>query len=151
VDLLPTIASLVGHSDALATQPRPVQGRSLAPLLDGEPLAASERAAFVQRRSFEVSDEPYAQHRSGYELGSKYALVEGRWKYIYRSIGGDELYDLSSDPNELLSLTRGGQEQRREQMKARLLKRVEELRSDFEAERVDPETIEKLEALGYLQ
>jgi arylsulfatase A-like enzyme len=151
VDLLPTIASLVGHSDALAAQPRPIQGRSLAPVLDGDPLAETERAAFIQRRSYEVSDAPYAQHRRGYELGNKYALVEERWKYIYRTIGADELYDLSSDPNEMLSLAGSIQEQRRQQMRKRLLERVEELRGDFEAERVDPETIEKLEALGYLQ
>lgn len=49
------------------------------------------------------------------------------------------------------SLAGSGWEKRREQMKARLLRRVEELRGDFEAERVDPETLEKLEALGYVQ
>jgi hypothetical protein len=68
-----------------------------------------------------------------------------------RTIGGDELYDLSSDPDEMRSLAGSGREERREQMKARLLKRVEELRGDFEAERVDPEIVEQLEALGYLQ
>jgi arylsulfatase A-like enzyme len=151
VDLLPTIASLVGHSDALAAQLPPVQGRSLAPVLDGEPLAPSERAAFAQRQPFKPSDGPGAKESRGYELGNKYALVEGRWKYIYRTIGGDELYDLSADPNEMRSLAGSGREERREQMKTRLLKRVEELRGDFEAESVDPETLEKLEALGYVQ
>jgi arylsulfatase A-like enzyme len=150
VDLLPTIASLVGDPDALAAQPRPVQGRSLAPVLYGHPLDPTERAAFVQRRSFEVSDAPHARRRRGYELGSKYALVGPRWKYIYRTIGGDELYDLSADPYETQDLAARHPEQRA-QMKARLLERVEELSADFEAERVDPQTIERLEELGYVQ
>lgn len=89
VDLLPTIASLVGHADALASQLRPVQGRSLAPILDGEPLAPSERAAFVQRQPFKPAYGQGAKPSRGYELGDKFALVEGRWKYIYRTIGGD--------------------------------------------------------------
>ena len=61
-----------------------------------------------------------------------------------------ELYDLSADPYETQDVADRHPEQS-EQMKARLLGRVEELSADFEAERVDPQTIERLEELGYVQ
>jgi arylsulfatase A-like enzyme len=151
VDLLPTIASFAGRGDALRAQAQPIQGRSLVPLLAGEPPGdLPERSAFIQRRIYEEEDRRSPLVALDFEPGAKFALVERRWKYIHRSIGDDELYDLSADPFETRNLAQRRPELA-EGMKGRLLARVRELRSDAgpDAEAVDAETTERLRALGY--
>jgi arylsulfatase len=151
VDLFPTIASLAGCGDALATPVQPFQGRSLVPLLTGGPPAAfRERSAFIQRRSYEEADRRSPLVALDFERGSKYAVVGRRWKYIHRTVGGDELYDLRGDPYETRNLL-DREPEIAEQMKAELLARVRELSAGAgpDAEPVDTEAIERLRALGY--
>jgi arylsulfatase A-like enzyme len=159
VDLLPTIASLTGTGDRLDEQFLPIQGRSLVPLLAGEMAAgASPRTAFVQRRVYDSKPEIEAQIRADpeqmrttrYEPGRKYGLVERRWKYVHRTRGRDELFDLQRDPYETRNLVTEHPERARE-MKARLLARAKALREGaaLEPHPVDAETAELLEELGY--
>jgi arylsulfatase A-like enzyme len=147
VDLLPTLASLVGAEEVLASQIHSIQGRSLAPLILGNRLEEDpDRTAFIQRRRYDLNSEEW----TGRELGDKFALVESRWKYIHRTTGPDELYDLESDPHELRNLVKIAPD-RAQRMELRLLARRDELLADSapEATSVDPETIERLRALGY--
>jgi arylsulfatase len=151
VDLLPTVASLVGRGDALAAQEPPFQGRSLVPLLTGEPSSAfPERLVFVQRRSYEEADRRSPLVALDFERDSKFAVVERRWKYIHRTVGSDELYDLRADPYETRNLV-GRHPELAERMKAALLARARRLseKAGPDAESVDAETIEQLRALGY--
>jgi len=148
-DLLPTVAELVGASDDLKGQEAPVQGRSLVPLLRGEP-GDPERAALVQRRSYH---EPNATALlAEYELGEKLALVGEEWKLIHRTIGGDALYHLASDPNEDRNLI-DELPARAAAMQGALLERVDALRATApgEAPSVDADTLGKLEAMGYVE
>jgi arylsulfatase len=151
VDLLPTVASLVGRGDVRAPRAQPFQGRSLAPLLTGEPPGVfPERLAFIQRRSYEEADRRSPLVALDFERGSKYAVVGRRWKYIHRTVGGDELYDLRADPYETLNLVDRHAELA-ETLKAALLARVRALSEEAgpDAGIVDAETIERLRALGY--
>jgi arylsulfatase A-like enzyme len=159
VDLLPTIASLTGIGDRLGEQFLPIQGRSLAPILAGEVAAGvSPRTAFVQRRVYaanpgaeaRIRADPEQMRKIRYEPGEKYGLVERRWKYVHRTRGRDELFDLRGDPYETRNLVAEHSERARE-MKARLLARVNALREGptLEPDPVDAETAELLEELGY--
>jgi arylsulfatase A-like enzyme len=151
VDLLPTLADLVGRGADLGARMPPIQGHSLVPLLTGKPSAAwPERSALVQRRSYAEEDRLSPLVDRDFELGSKFALVERRWKYIHRSHGDDELYDLSADPFETRNLV-AREAARAAEMQARLLERVRQLvvATGPDAEAVDSETIERLRALGY--
>jgi len=151
VDLLPTIMDLAGSGEAPADVTQPLQGRSLVPLLTGgSPRALPERAAFVQRRSYAQEDRRSPLVDRDFEAGGKFALVERRWKYIHRTAGDDELYDLRADPYETRELSQRHPEVAAE-MKAKLLARAKALRAGAgpDAEAVDVETIERLRALGY--
>jgi len=120
---------------------------------------ATDRAAFVQRRRYsspppELGANPSSSEvlrASRYEPGEKFALVESGWKYIHRTAGGDELFDLSADPYETRNLVAEAPD-RAEAMKARLLERVAALAAGAtrEASPPDSETLELLETLGYV-
>jgi choline-sulfatase len=89
LDLAPTLADLArpGLSSELAT---PVDGRSLVPLLEG--AAESDDAT--------VAGEYLAES----VLGPMVMLRRGRWKFIHTPSDPDQLFDLESDPLELVNL-----------------------------------------------
>jgi N-acetylglucosamine-6-sulfatase len=89
VDLAPTLLEMGG-----APIPQGLHGRSLVPLLAGQPW--SPRAALLIEC---FSDTVFPRIRN---MGYRAVRTE-RWKYIhYTELSGmDELYDLSSDPFEL--------------------------------------------------
>jgi choline-sulfatase len=84
LDLFPTLVEALGGS--VSAPAGLLEGRSLWPLVRGEPVDWSERAVFAQRKPF------------GDAL---YALRTGRFKLLDHQSGADELYDLASDPREL--------------------------------------------------
>lgn len=148
-DVLPSLLELVGVGLTAGVDAMPTQGRSLVTALRGGDTTGG-REVLVQRRSY---DPPPATGSGGeYELGEKFALVGKRWKYLHRTIGPDELYDLKRDPHETRNLI-DRKPERAERMKRDLGERVTRLRGDGrrDAASVDPETIEQLEAMGYLQ
>ena len=150
VDIMPTLAAFAGIDASALASLGPLQGRSLLPLLEGR-AGIDPRAAFVQRRSYTNSDRAFTLAAADFELGSKYGWIGPRWKYIHRTIGADELYDLAGDPYETRNLVQSHAGEA-ERLKAALLERVRTLRSGGEptAEPVDRETLEKLKALGYV-
>ncbi len=76
VDLYPTLADLCG-----LPAPQDLDGTSFAPLFDHPSRAWPEVALTVHRRG-------------------NYAVRDERWSYLRYSDGGEELYDLKSDPME---------------------------------------------------
>jgi choline-sulfatase len=88
-DLTPTLADLAqpGLSGRLA---RPVDGRSLVPLLEGGPESADGT----------VLGEYLAES----VLGPMVMIRRGPWKFIHADGDPDQLFDLSNDPLELVNL-----------------------------------------------
>ncbi|MGE3830085.1 MAG: choline-sulfatase [Parvibaculaceae bacterium] len=85
-DLLPTLAA-IGGTKALA---RPVDGRSLVPLLDG---AAESREATA-----------WGEYLAEGVIAPMYMLRRGPWKFITTPSDPDQLFNLADDPNELTNL-----------------------------------------------
>lgn len=81
MDLFPTFCEIAG-----ATPPAGVEGKSLLPLVRGE--------------SRQVRDVLYTGYRDGQR-----AILDGRWKLIrYPLVDRTQLFDLQSDPRELVNL-----------------------------------------------
>jgi len=101
VDIYPTACELTGLSI-----PKNVQGKSLLPILKS-PESKVRDAAFSLN-------------------SGNYSLRTSKWHYIEYKNGDTELYDLSTDPNELTNLTgMADQSARLQAMKQRLAKRLE--------------------------
>lgn len=131
-DVMPTLLELVGRRP-----PEGIQGRSLAPLLAGASTDLNLDA---------YSESLYARNHYGWsELR---ALRSGRFKYIAAT--HPELYDLERDPQEQRNLY--------DERKALADRMAVELRRLGAEQRggvagpsaVDPETRERLAALGYI-
>ena len=131
-DVMPTVLDLVGRA-----APEGIQGRSLAPLLAG---AATDLNLDAYSESF------YARNHYGWsELRS---LRSGRFKFIATT--RPELYDLERDPRERKNLydERRSLADRMAQELARL--GAEPAKGTNAPATVDPETRERLAALGYI-
>jgi choline-sulfatase len=89
MDFVPTLADLArpGLSGELA---RPVDGRSLVPLLEG----ASE----------DESGTALGEYLAESALGPMVMIRRGRWKFIHAAGDPDQLFDLEDDPLELVDL-----------------------------------------------
>ncbi|HJR58983.1 MAG TPA: sulfatase-like hydrolase/transferase [Vicinamibacterales bacterium] len=131
-DVMPTLLDMIGRAG-----PAAMQGRSLVPLLTGA-VDDLELDAYTESL--------YAFNHYGWsELK---ALRAGRFKYIATT--RPELYDLERDPGELTNLY----SERRslaDRMAAELERlAVEEEQAQTGPSAVDPETRERLAALGYI-
>lgn len=131
-DLMPTVLEMVGRSG-----PPDIQGRSLTPLLSGE-------AATLDLDAY--TESLYAFNHYGWsELK---ALRSGRFKYIATT--KPELYDLDRDPGELTNLF-SARRSLADRMAAELDRLgKEEPQTHAGPSAVDPETRERLAALGYI-
>jgi arylsulfatase A-like enzyme/Tfp pilus assembly protein PilF len=130
-DLLPTVLDIVGRQ-----VPGDVEGQTLLPLMTGA-KADLDLGAY--------SESLYARNHYGWsELK---ALRAGRFKYIATT--KPELYDLEKDPGELVNLY----SERRplaDRMAGELERLGHEQELSADAPTVDPETRERLAALGYI-
>jgi arylsulfatase A-like enzyme len=134
-DVAPTILQRAG-----LPLPDGVTGRPL-PRSDGE--AGSERPQVA-----------YFHWDEGY-FYQAFSLHDGPWKLVYHKLASwpeyrTELYDTRADPRERLPLT--GETEREQTMLARLLQWLERQRP-AQADRIelDPESVDALRALGYLE
>jgi arylsulfatase A-like enzyme len=87
VDLAPTSLALLG-----AEVPSSVSGRNLAPLWMAPGDAWSERDLFAEANHIKEG------------VGSKRALLRGRWKLVLQGNGEHELFDLVEDPSERVNM-----------------------------------------------
>ncbi|MBT3342844.1 MAG: sulfatase-like hydrolase/transferase [Gemmatimonadetes bacterium] len=76
-----------------AQSPVAFAGHSLMPLLEGNAPAQWRDALFFQTNG----NETYGIQRS---------VVTDRWRFVYNGFDYDELYDLASDPGQMLNLAR---------------------------------------------
>ncbi|MCK4547878.1 MAG: sulfatase-like hydrolase/transferase, partial [Candidatus Eisenbacteria sp.] len=146
LDILPTILDVMGHPI-----PDVVEGRSLKPLLAGD-------TSWTERTVFSEASKPWnAEGESGEifrnERKAKCARTRD-WKYIYTPYARSrELYELSKDPAETVNLVA-----KRPDLAAEMEKHLQfwaqaprERQPADDLVSQDPETLEKLRSLGYLQ
>lgn len=140
-DALPTALRLAGH-----------QGwEGFLDQASGRDALASdlERDGILSRRSDRLREDL---------SGFAFAFSDGRWKYVHEPDRGDRLFDWSSDPYELENRLQAapqvgsdlmaslGDTARGYAVRGRLLAQGELISE----EPLDPEILEQLEALGYL-
>ncbi len=100
IDLLPTFIDAAG-ADA-AQHAHRLEGRSLVPLLRGQPLQTW--------REFVVSEYDYSMQPAAVELAVAprdarlFMIADDRWKYVHAIGFRPMLYDLAADPDELRDL-----------------------------------------------
>jgi arylsulfatase A-like enzyme len=133
IDVMPTMLSLLGLDE-----PAGVQGRDLGPLLRGGSVAWARPSGYAESL--------YARLHHG--CAPLRALREDGWKVVHGLT--HELYDLSSDPEEMRDLAATEAER-----SAELAVALEDLATDLEGgdpERLalDDETRRALESLGYV-
>lgn len=87
-DWAPTFLELAG------APPRPMAGRSLAPLLRDEPADGWREESYTQSNGNEI-------------YGIQRAVWNDKWKYVFNTFDYDELYDLENDPGETHNLLHG--------------------------------------------
>lgn len=142
VDLLPTLLELAD----VPAEGAGLMGRSLVPLLLGDAGSPYQRPVFSRN------------HDSGsVELGMR----KGKWKMVQRvALRRIELYDLQADPQEQRNLFREEDEgsptwQTAREMAIELQDWVDRARAGWSTvvaapDSLDPATLERLRALGYL-
>lgn len=140
IDLLPTLLGLLGLGHDFDSA---IDGRSLLPLLDGAPTPPAPRPVLAQ-----AINPKRCSGRS---------FREGDWELIVidesydPEATGVRLYDLRSDPQQIVDLSRAEPE-RTKAMHARLEALYDSLPADaYRRVRydIDAETRDSLEALGY--
>jgi choline-sulfatase len=87
-DLLPTLAAM--GSGGTAKLARPVDGRSLVPLLEG----ADENP----------NAETWGEYLAEGAISPMYMLRRGPWKFIHAPTDPDQLFNVDDDPNEQSNL-----------------------------------------------
>ncbi|MFQ5667862.1 MAG: sulfatase [Candidatus Binatia bacterium] len=150
VDIFPTVAALTGES--LDGQVPAIQGTSIVPLLLNSHDKLPPRYAFAQRRDFDKRPRRIIPERTVYESGKKYALQDGRYKYILRTAATDEFFHVEDDPYEVTNLI-GSPSAGRDRLRNALLAKIDELKRGVTRtpKSVDARTKERLRALGYVE
>jgi N-acetylglucosamine-6-sulfatase len=110
IDIAPTFAELAGVTPPAGTE---VDGKSLVPLLQGDPGSLRTRAILIHAKE-EKNQGP-----------AFWGVRTIRWKYIESHDGSRELYDLRADRFELHNLAG---EKRYSEVQAKLADRLDELK-----------------------
>ena len=131
MDIGPTLLELAGLVGP--AEPGGI-GRSMVELIDGGPWT-------------EIPLVIDANPHSGTDIEGR-ALRANGWKFVTRPGSGAELYDLKTDPDELLNLVHT--DSSRATLLSAELARIVHVWSGEEPPEADAETREKLRALGYV-
>ena len=114
VDVMPTICELLGSEI-----PFGVQGRSLWPMLTGDPYPTGEFASVFAELGFgglpwgederpplhfPYDGSSFDELNSVTQSGNLKMVRTGRWKLLFDVLGRGELYNLETDPGELRDL-----------------------------------------------
>lgn len=132
IDVLPTIAELVGFQTNGA-----VQGKSLTRLMNGQQMDV--QPAYVESYTPKLY----------YGWSELTSIRSGDWKYIQAP--EPELYNLKEDPSELHNLITERSDQARllaEQLKKMIA--IGQKAQDQKAEAMDADRLEQLASLGYI-
>jgi arylsulfatase A-like enzyme len=141
IDIYPTVLDLLS-----VPPPQPVQGRSMMPLVRGEPdeprIAYADQLNKWDQNARMIDKRPYDE--------LIYCAMDREWKLIYRDTHPDQslLYHIAVDPREESNVLGQYPEQA-----SRLKKLLDEFdgyrRIPFPAGGNDAEALKRLEALGY--
>lgn len=145
VDVAPTLAELTGAD--MDSQPIPVVGQSILPLLRNRPSDWKAIEAFSQRRPADKK-----RLNEGWLDGQVYAARGLDRKVIFSTEASGEIYDLAEDPFELANLFDPNDPEMAELVRL-LTESFAFMESQGEAMQsgaASPEVIEELKALGYL-
>ena len=142
-DLLPTVADLLNTD--VSEQLFAVQGRSLLPLIEGNPSHYEKDYAFGQR-----SDYSERRRQQDSARGGNFTLQTAKRKYILFNFGPDEFYDLTTDPYEMVNVI-DQEDPARQELLEKLKEIIGDLDNQMPAINVDEATLERLRALGYIQ
>ncbi len=143
IDIFPTVLQTLG-----VAVPPDIDGKDLLELIGNEEQAP--RLAYADALNlYDLNSRTVRNRRPNDDL--LYSVIEYPWKLIYRSLrpAESELYDLASDPDEAVNLyaSETGQANR-------LVEVLEELggfvSQPFGDGKGDPEALERLRALGYV-
>jgi arylsulfatase A-like enzyme/lipopolysaccharide biosynthesis regulator YciM len=132
LDIFPTVCDVIG-----VKKPSFLHGHSLVPALDGKKL--SEKTIYFE------SMYPYYSHGWAPLMG----YIEGSQKFIESPI--PELYDLTKDFDERENLANRTKLDRFRKRLERIIRDQSSVNNTRAQERADPETLEKLRSLGYIQ
>jgi choline-sulfatase len=143
IDIFPTVLETLG-----VAVPPDIDGEDLLDLVDGE--APAPRHAYADALNlYDLNSRMVEKRRPNDDL--LYSVIEYPWKLIYRSRRPDEseLYNLESDPDEVINLyaSEPGQVDRLVEALHELGGFVTQPFGDGEG---DPEALERLRALGYV-
>jgi choline-sulfatase len=148
VDLTPTLLDLVG-----LPVPEGLDGASLLPMLAHEAASATSLGSTADADGGEALAGPvaYAETyypRFHYSWSELFAVQTGRFKYVRAP--RPELYDLRADPRELRDVS--GEHPRIAATLAAYLEATNPPKKGDEPKpaKIDPETLERLQALGYV-
>lgn len=150
IDIFPT---LLGLSNNLSPILKTLQGVSLLPIVFQDPSIDLKKYAFSQRRNFAGPvPQEILPEKTNYEEGETYSLQSTHYKYIHRTQGIDEFFDLRNDPYEMLNLINKGIEEE-QSIRQALLQKIAELKQSSSnlSISVDEKAIEELKSLGYVQ
>jgi arylsulfatase A-like enzyme len=133
LDVMPTILAAVGHP-----LPADLRGRDLTPLLTGSGAKVPALDAFV------AESPAYGPDARALHLGPE--------KLVLRADGVIHLFDLASDPREMMNRA-DGSEPRIDELTSLLVERfpMPDSELDREAATFDEATEEQLRALGYIE
>ena len=147
VDLAPTILDLIG----VTKDGFPFQGRSLAAAIRGESPLDADRPVYLYREIYENRQKELFSGRKVWLKGEKFGILAGNWKYIEgNEEDTKELFDLASDPRELVNLTTTRAE-RTAELAAHLKEwKKRHLRVESVQGKLSEEDIKRLKALGYV-
>lgn len=155
IDVTPTILHLLNYEVKYPT----FQGKSLLPLLlkseKFSSLSTDDETVYIERRAFtnEYTTREQAIKRQ-IVPGLTFAIRTRSWKYIWSKEGTSELYNLVADPGETKNVVMEKPEIA-EQLKNKLfvwLKNNSKKKMCMPVfQKYDPEMIERLRSLGYIQ
>jgi arylsulfatase A-like enzyme len=142
IDVFPTLLELAG-----LPVPDGVDGRSLVPLLAGEP--DEPRLAYADQLNLWDTNARMLEKRPQDDL--LHVMMDARWKLIFRPLRPDEseLYDLDADPDEAVNLYRPDHPEGL-RLRAELERRDPFVLESFGEAAGDGERSEALRELGYI-
>jgi arylsulfatase A-like enzyme len=124
-------------------------GKSLMEFKNGDGKIAS-RITFLERR--DVPDDMRLKYPNEYGKGKEFAIRTDEWKFIFKEVEENELYNLREDPFEVNNLIAAEPELARsleDSVYTWLAGSVSEGQSN--KSNLDPETLEQLKSLGYIR